>query len=110
MEKINSFKYVNYLGIFIDSHLNWEFQLEILVTKLSHAIGMLSKIRHYVPKDTLLIIMLTTRFGLKSLQNMGIIIIIISVYGVWYIFFHFYFLKVWNNALLYTLETGAFRG
>ena len=34
-------------------HLNWEYQSELLTSKLSHAIGMLSKIRHYVCKDTL---------------------------------------------------------
>ena len=46
-------KYVKYLVIVINSHLNWEFQSEILQTKLSRAIGMLSEIRHGVPKDTL---------------------------------------------------------
>ena len=51
-KKIIPSKYVKYLGILIDSHLNWEFQSEILPTKLSRAIGMLSKIRHYVPYDT----------------------------------------------------------
>ena len=52
-KKIIPSKYVKHLGILIDSHLNWEFQSEILSTKLSRAIGMLSKIRHYVPYDTL---------------------------------------------------------
>ena len=52
-KKLIPSKYVKYLGILIDSYLNWEFQSEILATKLSHAIGMLSKIRHYVPIDTL---------------------------------------------------------
>ena len=52
-KKLIPSKYVKYLGILIDLHLYWEFQSEILATKLSRAIGMLSKIRHYVPKDTL---------------------------------------------------------
>ena len=52
-KKLITSKYVKYLGILIDSHLNWEFQSEIPATKLSRALGMLSKIRHYVPKDTL---------------------------------------------------------
>ena len=51
-KKIIPSKYVKYHGILIDSHLNWEFQSEILSTKLTQAIGMLSKIRHYVPYDT----------------------------------------------------------
>ena len=46
-------KYVKYLGILIDSYLNWSYHTDILASKLSRAIGMLSKIRHYVPKGTL---------------------------------------------------------
>ena len=46
-------KYVKYLGLFIDSHLNWRQHTNILAAKLSRAIGMLSKIRHYVPNNTL---------------------------------------------------------
>ena len=46
-------KFVKYLGIFIDSHLNWNYQSEALSTKLSRAVGMLAKIRHYVPVNTL---------------------------------------------------------
>ena len=46
-------KFVKYLGILIDSHLNWEYQTDLLASKLSRAIGILSKIRHYVCKDTL---------------------------------------------------------
>ena len=41
---------VKYLGIYIDSHLNWNHQTNITLSKLSRAVGMLSKIRHYVPK------------------------------------------------------------
>ena len=44
---------MKYLGLLIDSHLNWNHHTDILAAKLSHAIGMLSKIRHYVPDNTL---------------------------------------------------------
>ena len=44
---------VKYLGIYIDSHLNWNYHTNITVTKLSRAVGMLAKIRHYVSKKTL---------------------------------------------------------
>ena len=57
-------KYVKYLGILIDSHLNWCFHTDLLSTKLSRSIGMLSKIRHYVSKDTLRMIY----FGIFSSQ------------------------------------------
>ena len=43
-------KYVKYLGILIDSHLNWGCHVDVLANKLSRAIGMLSKIRHKVTK------------------------------------------------------------
>ena len=45
--------YVKYLGILIDSHLKWNYQTDTLASKLSRAIGMLSKIRHYVSINTL---------------------------------------------------------
>ena len=46
-------KYVKYLGIKLDSHLNWHYQANDLSTRLSRAIGMISKIRHYVTENTL---------------------------------------------------------
>ena len=46
-------EYVKYLGILMDSSLNWRFQSNALATKLCRANGMLSKIRHYVPPNTL---------------------------------------------------------
>ena len=45
--------YVKYLGILMDSSLNWRFQSNALAIKLSRANGMLSKVRHYVPLNTL---------------------------------------------------------
>ena len=46
-------KYVKYLGLYIDHHLNWNHNTNILSSRLSRSIGMLSKIRHYVNGDTL---------------------------------------------------------
>ena len=46
-------KYVKYLGILTDSYLNWSYHTDMLASKLTRAIGMLSKIRHFVPKGTL---------------------------------------------------------
>ena len=46
-------KYVKYLGILIDPHLNWSFHTDILASKLSRTVGMLSKIRHFVSNVTL---------------------------------------------------------
>ena len=45
-------RYVKYLGILIDSHLNWSYHVELLAPKLSRAICMLPKIRHFIQSDT----------------------------------------------------------
>ena len=45
--------HIKYLGIFIDSHLNWSFHCDALASRLLRANGMLSKIRHYVPKTSI---------------------------------------------------------
>ena len=61
-------KYVKYLGILIDSHLNWSYHVELIAPKLGRAIGMLSKIRHFVHHDTLH----TIYFGIfSSIINYG---------------------------------------
>ena len=52
-KKITPCTSVKYLGIFIDCHLNWHKYKVELSTKLSRAVGMLSKIRYYVNKETL---------------------------------------------------------
>ena len=52
-KKLFPSKYVKYLGISMDSHLNWSHHTNIIASKLSCAIGMLSEIRHYVSDSTL---------------------------------------------------------
>ena len=52
-KRIYPSSHVKYLGIFIDSHLNWSFHSDALASRLSRANGMLLKIRHYVSKNTL---------------------------------------------------------
>ena len=39
--------YVNYLGMFIDNYLSWNYHILQLIKKLSSANGILSKLRHY---------------------------------------------------------------
>ena len=46
--------YVKYLGMYIDKHLSWNFQVLQLSKKLSRANGILSKLRHYAPIETCL--------------------------------------------------------
>ena len=44
---------VKYLGIYIDNHLSFSKHINEVAAKLRKANGMLSKIRHYVPTNTL---------------------------------------------------------
>ena len=52
-QKIALSKSLRYLGITLDEHLTWSPQLNNLAKKLSHANGVLSKVRHYVTFPTL---------------------------------------------------------
>ena len=45
---------IRYLGILIDSHLNWKHHVECIVKKIRRSIGILSKLRYYVGLDILL--------------------------------------------------------
>lgn len=47
-------EFVRYLGIIIDNHLSWKHHIELVAIKISYAIGLISKVRHFVPKTTLL--------------------------------------------------------
>ena len=48
-QKINVSNKVKYLGIQMEQHLHWNVRIENVIPKLNSAIGILSKIRHYVP-------------------------------------------------------------
>ena len=68
-KRVSPSKYVKYLGILIDPHLNWNYHTKMLATKLSRAVGMLAKIRPFVSTENLRIIY----FGIfSSLLNYGV--------------------------------------
>ena len=46
--------YVKYLGVLIDCSLNWKFHIEHIVIKISRLVGIIAKLRHFVPRNTLL--------------------------------------------------------
>ena len=54
-QKIEISNRVKYLGIQIDQHLNWNEHTKNIIPKLTRAIGILSKIHHYVPNFLLLL-------------------------------------------------------
>ena len=45
---------IKYLGIFIDSHLNWKSQVTYIVKKINRSIGVISKLRYYMNRNTLI--------------------------------------------------------
>jgi len=44
---------IKYLGVLIDSHLNWKDHTTSLTAKLARANGIISKLRHYVSTKTI---------------------------------------------------------
>ena len=52
-EQLKIVNMAKYLGVIIDNKLNWNEQINAINLKLSKGIGLLSKIRHFVPKTIL---------------------------------------------------------
>ena len=46
--------HVKYLGVFIDSKLNFHFHLNAVANKFSRALGILCKLKHVLPQNALL--------------------------------------------------------
>ena len=48
--------YVKYLGILIDKNISWKKHIDTVTAKISKIVGIISKIRHFVPFHTVLTI------------------------------------------------------
>ena len=46
--------YVKYLGVLIDGNLSWKYHINYISTKISKGIGIIARLRHLVPRATLL--------------------------------------------------------
>ena len=46
--------YIKYLGVFIDENLSWKNHIDSVITKISKTIGIIAKLRHFVPSSVLL--------------------------------------------------------
>ena len=46
--------YIKYLGILIDSNLTWKYHISYITSKISKTIGVIARLRLFVPSSTLL--------------------------------------------------------
>ena len=53
-EHIKEKEFTKYLGVLIDKMLSWTYLINHVNLKISRCKAILTKLRHYVPKDTLL--------------------------------------------------------
>ena len=51
---IDIVKHVKYLGVELDSNLDWNQHMKVLCSKVSRAIGFLKYAKKFVPKETLI--------------------------------------------------------
>ena len=41
--------FTKFLGVYVDEHLNWSIHLNMLAAKLARNVGILGKLRHFLP-------------------------------------------------------------
>lgn len=46
--------YVKYLGVLIDSNLSWRYHIDHISSKISKGVGIIARIRHFVPTNILI--------------------------------------------------------
>ena len=56
--------YVKFLGVFIDSNLKWSHHINYVALKISRIVGIIARLRHFVPTQTLLMILPYLTYGI----------------------------------------------
>ena len=46
--------HVKYLGVLLDSNLSWKFRIDNVALKVSRTVGVVARLRRFVPRTTLL--------------------------------------------------------
>ena len=46
--------YIKYLGILIDKNLSWKHHIDVIATKISKSVGLIAKLRPFVPRSILI--------------------------------------------------------
>ena len=54
--ELESVEYTKFLGVLIQENLKWDYHISYISNKVSRTVGILSKLKHYLPKYVLLII------------------------------------------------------
>ena len=49
-------EFVRYLGIIIHKNLSWKHNIDLVAIKMSRTVGLICKVRHFLPRHTLLTI------------------------------------------------------
>ena len=52
-QQINRSQHVQFLGVTVDEYLSWKEHLSNVCTKVSRSVGVISKLRHFLPQYTL---------------------------------------------------------
>ena len=47
-------EHIKYLGLIMDCHLSWKYHINHISSKISKSVGIIAKLRHFVPYHTLL--------------------------------------------------------
>ena len=45
---------LKYLGVLLDSNLSWKSRIDDVALKVSRTVGVVARLRHFVPRTTLL--------------------------------------------------------
>ena len=53
---LESKNYIKYLGVLIDKNLTWKYHIDAVTAKISKTVGLISKLRHSIPRHILLYI------------------------------------------------------
>ena len=53
MTEIECKEFVKYLEIIIDNNLSWKYHIDNIASKISKGIGIIARLRHFVPSQTL---------------------------------------------------------
>ena len=46
--------YIKYLGVLTDKNISWKHHIDAIATKISKNVGLIVKLRYYVPRKILL--------------------------------------------------------